>query len=162
MNGPAIESGNANETSRLDRGSSRQSKSQTITDSIKRMFKAAAKAFSARDDEQPPTSSKRKRGETDGMPIRLQIAKDYAGKIAARSRYAALKPVRRGAARLRRAFSASAEDTGLPEIADTPDYANGSTLDWLNLWWNDGAEYGADHGLDSQFSAQQDRNFPQL
>ena len=126
------------------------------------MFKAAAKALSARDDEQPTASSKRKRGETDSMPIRLQAAKDHAGKIAARGRYAALKSVRRGAVKLRRAFSASADDAGLPEIADTYDYAHGSTLDWLNLWWNSGADYGADHGLDSQFSAQQDRNFPQL
>jgi hypothetical protein len=126
------------------------------------MFGAAAKALFARDDERPLTSSKRKRGETDGMPIRLKIAKDYAGKIAARGRYAALHSVHRTAAKLRRRFAASADDAGLPEIADSQDYANGSTLDWLNLWWSSGAEYGGDHGLEGQFSAQQDRNFPQL
>ena len=48
---PGVGNESANDTSRLDGDSSRQSKNRTIAGAIKGMFKAAAKLFAARDDE---------------------------------------------------------------------------------------------------------------
>jgi hypothetical protein len=124
------------------------------------MFKAAAKALGARDDEQEPKARKRKGGEKEsGAPIRRRAAPVFHRKIAARGRYASLQSVRKSAARLLRKFSAAADDAGLPELSDAQDFP-GNTLEWLNQWSQDNAAIG--HGLDDNFDTQQNRNSPHL
>ena len=124
------------------------------------MFKAAAKALGARDDEQELQARKRKSGEKEsGTPIRRRAELTFHTKIAARGRYAGLRSIRKSAARLLRKFSAAADDTALPELTETHDLPAGNTLEWLNLWLcQDNA--ATDHGLDDYSDTQQNRNSP--
>ena len=123
------------------------------------MFKAAAKALGARDDEQEP-ARKRKGGEKEsGAPIRHHAARLFHTKIAARGRYAGLPSIRKSAARLLRKFAAAADDAAFPELTETHDLPAGNTLEWLNLWLcQENAATG--HGLDDYSDTQQDRNSP--
>ena len=124
------------------------------------MFKAAAKALGARDDEQELKARRRRSGEKEsGAPIRLRAALAFHPKIAARGRYAGLRSIRKSAARLLRKFTAAADDAGLPELTEMHDLPEGNTLEWLNLW-QENASFG--HGLDDHSEPQQNRNSPHL
>jgi hypothetical protein len=66
---------------------------------------------------------------------------------AARGRYAALQPAR------------EAQEATEPADADVRAAMSLSdTLDWLNLWHDNGDN---DHWYEDEFSAKQDQNFPQ-
>jgi hypothetical protein len=124
------------------------------------MFKAAAKLFTARDEEAPATARKRKSGEKESgarvhrRAIRLQTK-------VARGRYAGLRSIGRTTARLLRKFAMAADDAALPELSETPDTAAGNMFEWLNLWMQqDNAASG--HGLDDHFDTQQNQNSPHL
>ena len=124
------------------------------------MFKAAAKAFGGRDDEQEPKPRKRKGGEKEGgAPIHRRAALVFHTKVAACGRYAGLRSIRKTTARLLRRFSAAADDAGLPELTDPQDFPS-NTLEWLNQWSQNDAAKG--HCLDEHFDAQQNRNSPHL
>ena len=115
-NTPAIESESANEPSRPDRVSGRQSKNRPIADAIKQMFKAAAKALGARVDEVP--ARKRRAGDKESRaPLHRRPTIIFARTIAARGRYASLRIVRHAAVKLRRIFAAAAEDVALPDMS---------------------------------------------
>ena len=122
------------------------------------MFKAAAKALGARDDEQERQTRKRKSGDKEsGIPIR-RPAIGFHTKIAARGRYAGLRSIRRNTARLLRKFSAAGDDAAFPELSETQDFPAGNTLEWLNLWSQESAALG--HGLDDYSDTQQNRSSP--
>lgn len=123
------------------------------------MFKAAAKVLGARDDEQEPQPRKRKSGEKEsGAPIRRPALRFHT-KIAALGRYAGLRFIQKSATRLLRKFSEAADDTVLPELAETLESPAGNTLEWLNLWLcQENAATG--HGLDDYSDTQQNRNSP--
>jgi hypothetical protein len=124
------------------------------------MFKAAAKALGAHDDEQELKARKRRSGEKEsGAPIRRPAALAFHTKIAARGRYAGLRPIRKSASRLLQKFAAAADDAAVPELSETHDLPAGNTLEWLNLWLcQDNAATG--HGLDDYSDTQQNRDSP--
>jgi hypothetical protein len=124
------------------------------------MFKAAAKALAARDDEAQSTPRKRKSGDKEsGAPIHRRAATVFPAKVAARGRYAGLRSLRQKSVRLLRKFIAVADDTVAPEHSDTPELPAGNTLEWLTLWQGNAAH---GHALDDYSDTQQNRNSPQL
>jgi hypothetical protein len=129
------------------------SKHQTIAGAIKALFKAAVKAVTQPNLDAPQPKTKRRRsGGTESRAPLISVLR-----IAARGRYAGMRPAHRAAVKLRRAFTAAADDAALPEISDVAEPGAGNTLEWLTLW-QQSEDFG--HGFDNEFSAHQDRNFP--
>ncbi len=114
-------------------------KHQTI--SIKGLFKAAIKAITGRDDDAPqPEARKRRSGEKEGSgPLLRRLAARFAGRPAARGRYARL---RKG-----------------PVQADKAALHLSDTLDWLTLWQENAANN--EQWIQDNFNAKQDQHFPQ-
>jgi hypothetical protein len=123
-------------------GRSRRTKPGTIA----KLFRTAKAALARRDpDALPPT--RRRRGEKEGGgPIMTRAVPPPAGRPAARGRYAML---RGGTAAPESAHGTPAARAGL-YLADT--------LDWLKLWQDNAND---EPWPDSDFSAKQDRYFPQ-
>jgi hypothetical protein len=108
------------------------------------LFKAAIKAITQRDDDAPQPQTRRRRGENEGGgPILMRLFTRPAGRPAARGRYAIL----RGTA-AQKSGASGQEARAVLYLADT--------LDWLKLWQDN-----ADHWPDDDFSAKQERHFPQ-
>ena len=138
-----IEVTSASDRTSADRASAEGSKNRTT--SIKGLFKAAIKAITHRDDD-APQPSKRRRGEKEGGgPLLMRLFVRPAGRPAARGRYAKLQA---GAAAQNSGASEQEAQAALLYLANT--------LDWLKLWQDN-----ADHWPDDDFSAKQDRYFPQ-
>jgi hypothetical protein len=139
--------GNASETttSFAVRDTAERSKSRTSW--IRRLFQAAYKAVTQR-DEDAPQPQKRRRGEKEGGgPIMVQAqppSHHAAGGPAARGRYATLRAGTTKSAGQGRGHEANAA----LHLADT--------LDWLQLWQDNNT-----HWPDDDFSAKQNLYFPQ-
>jgi hypothetical protein len=109
------------------------------------LIKAAIRAIAQRDDDAPQPQTRRRRGEQDGGgPILMRLFARAAGKPAARGRYATLH------AGGEQKFATGGQQEARAELylADT--------LEWLKLWQDN-----AEHWPDDDFSAKQDRYFPQ-
>jgi hypothetical protein len=151
------EAASENGSTSADRASAEGSKHQTIRAVIKGLFKDAVKALTRHGDEDEPPQPRRRSGETDkgfvmAWRTMLHRAATKTG-AAARGRYAALRPAK--------AALAKAEPEAVACVADPYTAATAylsDTLDWLNLW-QDNADN--DHWLDDDFSAKEDRYFPQ-
>jgi hypothetical protein len=135
------------------------SKKRTIAGAIKALFKAAVKAVTQR-EEAPQPETRRGAGEKDGRGF-ARVNYDHcsrnSGKPSARGHYAALRVVRRTAAKVRRKFSRAANDATEPDIAE--EVFNSITGFDLVTMWQQNANAG--QYLDQDFSASQDRYFPQ-
>jgi hypothetical protein len=140
--------GSANEinTSFAVRDTAERSKHRTSW--IGRLFQAAFKAVTQR-DEDAPQPSKRRRGEKDGGgPTMFQAQPPpahHAGRPAARGRYATLRTGTTKSAGQGRGHEAHAA----LHLTDT--------LDWLQLWQDN----NTGHWPDDNFSAKQNQYFPQ-
>lgn len=144
MTGAASE----NDSTFAVRDTAEGSKNRTIAGAIESLFRSVAKAIIGRDEDEPqPETRRRRSGETEG-DLRKPVVRSYlAAKPAARGRYAALRPTKVEAA----VFAPADAYAGAGMcLADT--------LDWLNLWQDNAAN---DHWFADDFSAKQDRYFPQ-
>jgi hypothetical protein len=140
VNGSASETG----PSRLDGFSSRQTRNQPIREAIKGLFKSAAKALARPDDEPKPEPRRKRGGDTDkafGLAWRAVLRR-----AVTKSRAVAQS----------RAANAAHDRTAGAYVRATMYLAD--TLDWLNLWQDNAVD---EHGPDDDFSAKQDRHFPQ-
>lgn len=119
--------------------------SKNRTSWIKRLFRTAFKAITQRDEDAPQPQKRRRRGEKEGEgPIMVRPPALYAVRPAARGRYASLGS---GPAQRSTIAVGHVEKAAL-YLADT--------LDWLQLWQDN-----TTHWPDDDFSAKQDRYFPQ-
>jgi hypothetical protein len=119
---------------------------------IRGLFRAAVAAVTWRSANPPPKPRRQRGGETDKgavAPWQTMLHRFVKTGAAARGRYAALQTVQEAAE------PASTYDRVALYLSDT--------LDWLNLWQdNAGHDHWLDdHSLDGEFSAEQNRNFPQ-
>jgi hypothetical protein len=88
-----IEVTSASDTSRSGSNPDRRSKQAAGT--VTRLFKAAIKVVTQRDDDAPQPQTRRRRGTQDGGgPILIRLFPRLAGKPVARRRYAELQPAR--------------------------------------------------------------------
>jgi hypothetical protein len=118
---------------------------RTKPGAIAKLFRTAKLAVTRRDPD-APQATRRRRGEKEGGgPVIMRPVARPAGRPAARGRYAML---RAGTAAPQSFAQGRHEAHALLYLADT--------LDWLKLWQDN-----AEHWPDDDFSAKQDRYFPQ-
>jgi hypothetical protein len=149
----------ANDTSRLDGDSSRQSKNRPIWRAIKNAFRRAAKAIGDREGPQPEKRKRRSGDKDSGTEKRAPRQPILVSKPVARGRYQGLTKTIGKLPRLLRKFAAAAGEAAMPDADTGAEFSDAQALDWLRLW-QDSASH--EHWLDANFSAPQDRSFPHL
>jgi hypothetical protein len=90
----------ANDSTRAVRDTARGSGTRTITGAVKNLFRAAVKALTQRDDEEPQSQPRRRKGETEGefrklarkVSRRFDVRQHFKGRAAITSRYLSIPP----------------------------------------------------------------------
>lgn len=136
MNGSTgDESASETTPSPADRSSAGRTKNRTIPGAITDLLKAAAKAIMRRDPD-APKPRKRREGEKAGQI--MQPRRAIKSRPSARSRYAALQPVKTMTEKTARKSARPTNGTAAPDIYEEAEHYLADTLAVL-YQWNDEA-----------------------